>query len=114
MDATITDVMSGLAQPVLEAVEVIVPFREHKRGTAAVHRLHDVVADPTSAQFVVDQVFVENLELHAFVGIRAPARLELRRLHEDQVLERSACCLRLRVHSMLNRPALHEDDGMVA
>ena len=73
---------------------MIVPLREHERRPAAVHRLDDVVADATVAQLVVDQLLVERLELHSLVGIRTPARLERRRLHEDEVLERAGGRLR--------------------
>ena len=93
---------------------MIVPLGQHERRPAAVHRLDDVVADATVAQLVVDQLLVERLELHPLVGIGTPVRLERRRLHEDEVLERASGRLRSCVHSMANRSALHEDDGMVA
>ena len=96
------------------AVEVVVPLREHERRPAVVHRLNDILADATVTQLVVNQFLVEGLELHSLVGLRPPARLEGRRLHEDDVLEGAGRRLRSCVHSMANRSALHEDDGVVA
>ena len=46
------EVTDARREHALETVEVIVPLREHQRRTAVVHRLHNVVADTTIAQFV--------------------------------------------------------------
>ncbi len=81
--------------------------------TSIVRRLDDIVADATVAHLVFDQFLVKRLELHPLVGIRSPSRVERRRLHEDEMLECSRGCLCPRVHSMPDRSALHEDDGMV-
>ena len=98
----------------LEAVEMVVPLREHERRPPRVHRLDDVVADAPVARVVVHQLLVERLELHALVGVGSSCRLERRRLHEDEVLERSRRRLHSRIHAMPDRPALHEDDRVVA
>ena len=67
-----------------------------------------------SARLVIDQLLVERLELYSLVGVGSPGWLERRRLNEDEMPERSRGRLRSCVHPMANRPALHEDDGMVA
>ena len=97
-----------------EAVKMICPLREHERRAAALHALGHVVADAAVAQVVIDQFPIQRLELDPRVRIGAPARLEGSRLHENPVLERPGNCLRLRVHAVAHRPALHENDGMVA
>lgn len=76
--------------------------------------LDDVVADATVAQVVVDQLLVQRLELHTPVGLGAPARQEGRRLHEDEMFKGAGRRLGSRVVAIADRPALHEDDGMVA
>lgn len=101
-------------EPILEAAEVIVPLGENEWRPTDVHGLDDVVADAAVAQFVIDQLLVESLELHSLVAIRTAVRMERRGLHEDEVLEGASGRLRFCVHSMANRSALHEDDGMVA
>ena len=92
---------------------MLVSLRQHQRRPAVAHRLDDVVADAPVARLVVDQLLIERLELHALVGIGSPGRLERRRLHEDEVLERPRGRLRPRVDAMPDRSALHEDDRMV-
>ena len=45
-------------KPLLETVEVVVPFRKNERRPAVVHGLDDVIADATAATLVVNQLLV--------------------------------------------------------
>src|SRR5687767_3446014 len=69
-------------EPLLEEIEVIVPFREHKWGPPGAYALDHVVTDPAVAPFIIDQLLVKRLKLHPLVGIRAAVWLERRGLHE--------------------------------
>ena len=101
-------------QQLCKALKMICSFREHERRAAALHGLGHVVADAAVAQLVIDQFPNQRLELDPRVRFGAAARLEGRRPHENPVLERPGHCLRLRVHAVAHRPALHENNGMVA
>src|ERR1700737_1466984 len=92
---------------------MIVPLREHQWRPPITHRLDDVVADPTSAKLVVDQLLVDSLELDTLVSIWTSLRLERGRLHEDIVLEGMGRRLHPRVHARSHWAALHKDDRMV-
>ena len=93
---------------------MICSLREHERRAAALHGLGHVVADAAVAQVVIDQFLIQRLELDPRVRFGAADRFEGSRLHKDPVLEWPGHCLRLRVHAVAHRPALHENNGMVA
>ena len=84
---------------------MLIPLGQHERRPAVVHRLDDVVADTTVAQVVNNQLLIQRLELHAPIGIGTPARLEGRRLHEDEVFEGAQCRLCPRVHAVAKDPS---------
>ena len=66
------------------------------------------------ARVVVDQVLVQMLELDALVGISGPFRLEGRRLHQHDMIERSGSRLCPGTDAMPDGTALHEDDRVMA
>ena len=99
---------------VLEAVEMLVAFREHQRRAAVATASMTSSTDAPIPRLVVDQLLIERLKLDALVRIGRPVRLERRRLNEDEVLERARRRLCASVHAMPNRAALHEDDRMMA
>ena len=103
-----------LDESALEAVEVLVSLREHKRGAAVAHGINDVIADATGADIVVDQLPVKGLELDAPVCVGRSSRLKRRRVDDDEMLEGAGRRVRLRVHSVADGSALHEDDRVVA
>ena len=93
---------------------MIVAFGQHERRAAVLHRLDHVVADPPVASVVGDQLLIQRLELETPVGFGRRGGWNDGRLHERVVLERSGGRLCPGVDAMPDRPALHEDDRVMA
>ena len=107
------DVRDPAGDQRLEPIEMLVPFREHERRPPGVDGFDHVVTDAFVAPVIFDQFPIQVLELDSLVGVGTPVRHEGGRLHEDVVPERVGGRLDLRVRLITNRPALHEDDGVV-
>jgi septum formation topological specificity factor MinE len=108
------NVINARRQLVLEAVEVLIPFRQDQRRTPIANGFENVLANSPSTRLVVDQLLVEGLKFHTLVRIRVPRRLEGCRLNQHEVLEGTRRGLCASVYLMPNWTALHEDDRMVA
>src|SRR5207247_10601783 len=61
---------SGRGQPALDAIQVLIAFRQDERRSALAHRLDDLVADDLVPALVVDQRLVEPLEFDPLVAAR--------------------------------------------
>jgi hypothetical protein len=103
--------MSG--KTAFKTIKVLIALRQDERRTAFTDRFDHVVADSLIAGVVLDELFVQLLELDPPVGVCLPELIERRRLHQRVVLERPGGRLHPSVHAMPHRAALHEDDRVV-
>ena len=108
------EVADTLRELALQTIEVIVALREHEWRSPRVHRLEDVGADAMITSVVLDQFLIQGLELDTPVRGRAPDGAKGCRLHECEVFKRSGCRLHPGIHAVPDRPALHEDNRVVA
>lgn len=85
-------------------------FGQEAEDEVAVLLQHPVLSTVPSIGGRIRQVL---RAIHTPVCLRRPPRAEPRRLHEDDVRERSRDGLGPRIHTMAHGSALHRDDGMV-
>ena len=100
-------------QLAFQLIEMVVPFRQHNRGTPVSNRLHDLPAYQPRAAFVTDEFVRMFAKLGAQVRIRRAQRAKTGRPDKPGVFERPSGRLVPGVDVMAERAALHEDDGMV-
>ena len=97
-----------------QTIEVFIPFGQNEGGATFTSRLHDILADEPVARAIANQLVIEVMELDTDIRVWRRCRLKCRRAHEYLVFEGVLCRLLPGIDTIPHRPALHEDDRMVA
>jgi hypothetical protein len=92
---------------------VIATLRQHEGRSSGPNGFDDIVANEPVPPIVPYDRRAKGLKLHPRVRLRDLSRHETRRPNDHTVPERPECSLNLRIDSMPDRSALHEDDGMM-
>ena len=97
-----------------QEIEMLVAFGQYQWRATFVNGLEHVVADELIAGFIRDQFGVQFLKLDSHILGKGPRRAKPRGTDMDGVRKRTCGRLCPGIDPMTNRPALHEDDRMVA
>ena len=95
-------------------IEVVGSLGQHHRGSPVTDSGNDVLADQAVSALIRDQRVIKVMEMHSGIGIRAVGLPKRCRTNQHIVNKRTFCRLLFGVDPVSYRPALHQDDRVVA